>query len=951
MRLRILALTLLALGPGMRAQELVIDPETGDPKLIFEDREEPLEEIFPPNVHPGGENLAVPFEGVDPNWTLPRLVTEEALSVQGAALDIHHGKASSALALEVFGVKSVPALWNLLKGSKAAGEVAAPLAATMPGHHGESFIYTMALSPHAEIRRHALANLSKLEGSALLGLWHEGSDDLRRLVEAKFDAKKAKGLDQSTSMLRSPKGPGHFLAPKTGSLTANLYIDLLAASDVFPFLTATEKRKPALALKAAHELLETASKSPADNDHKLLARVVLGDAVKFRDLDKLSRHRDWHLRLRLCQALARRRDLRWEMTPHLLERQRDVCLLVREAANRALVTLHRLPHEWPAKRALRPDSHVVMAWELWWRQKERMTALLKALDKEPAQEGHFTRNARVMFSESSRNFDTLTLKVPGLKVPLVIIDANRNGRFDDFGSDRMVLGDPEKELSCPLSRQFPKGKDQLLVDVDEAGGVRLKELKHVRVPVTFKFDYAGNHTPSGVSVSSAPDMHFLIATDGSPTLLPPGTYKFSDGFVLGGKSEIGRLQPNPRATAFLVPEGGPGPVVTFGQKLRLEAICEYDRSHNRVNLSRLLVVGASGEIYKKINPLVQSVEVEIRAGDAKPLTRTWTATYRDVTTQMVGGLTPPLTEEQVYLYQAADRDLAAAQTQWSAKTDEKTAAEAALEAARADLAGVPALLTSKRAEKETKVAQLATKQTAKTSKQTELNQKQSELGTQQNIITDRQQTLAVRQAELAQKQADLVTAQAQVPQDPALIADLQSEIAALQAEITDLNTQIAAAQGQVAILQGQIAALQAEITVLNTEITALEAEIATLTAQITDLESDRFQTAVANLEAQVATLTAALAALDATIATLTQTLNAGAGLAGLDIASFRTALLREEGMKLLARAMSDNSWQTLHIEEKDIPGIAEADEVTVTFKAKPLSFGAFEDRVFKVPLK
>lgn len=935
----------------LRGQELVVDPETGDPKLIFEDREEPVEEVFPPNIHPGGENLAVPFEGVDPNWTLPRLVTEEALSVQGAALDIHHGKVASSLALEVFGVKSVPALWNLLRDTKAASEVAAPLAASMPAHHGESFIYTMALSPYAEIRRHAHSNLGKLSESALLGLWHEGSDDLKRLVEAKFDSKKAKGLDHAATMLRTPKGPTHFLSPKTGPLTANLYIDLLASSDTLPFLTAAEKRKPALAQKAAHELLEAVAKCPADNDHKLLARVVLGDSVKFRDLDKLSRHRDWHLRMRLCQALARRRDLRWEMTPHLLERQRDICLLVREAANKALMTLHRLPHEWPAKRALRPDSHVVMAWELWWRHREKMVTPLKGLDKEPALNGAFTRNARVLFSESSRNFDTLTLKVPGLKTPLVLIDANRNGRFDDFGSDRMVLGDPEKDQSCPLSRQIPKGKDQLLVDVDEEGQVRVREIKHARVPVTIKADYAGGHTPSGVSVSSAPDMHFLISTDGSPTLLPPGTYRFSDGFVLGGKSEIGRLQPNPRASAFLVPEGGPGPVVTFGQKLRLEAICEYDRSHNSVNLSKLLVVGSSGEVYKKINPLVQTVEVEIRAGDAKPLKKTWTATYRDVTTQMVGGLTPPLTEEQVYTYQAADRDLTDAQTRWSVKVDEKTAAEAALEAARADLAGAPALLTAKRAEKDAKVAQLTTKQTSRTAKQTELSQKQSELATQQNIVTSRQQTLAVRQGELAQKQADLAAAQAQNPQDPGLIADLQSEIAALQAEIADLNTQIAAAQGQVALLQGQITTLQAEITTLDTEIAALEAEIATLTAQIADLESDRFQTAVATWEAQVATLTAEIAALDATIATLTQTLTAGAAIAGLDIASFKTALLREEGMKLLARAMSDNSWQTLHIDEKDIPGIEEADEVTVTFKAKALPFGAFEERVFKVPLK
>lgn len=946
---------LILLGPWhpASAQQLVVNPETGEFKLIFEDLTEPVEEFFPEKDHVGGSGRAVPFEASNPQWELPVLSLKTSRELHTAAEKVRNGSDARAGGLESFGIKAVPVIANLLADQAQVRRNVSTRAVAIPGDNGAAFAWRLATDQDTRVQTVGLSQLERWSQAARLGLSHRLSrkkqmELLDPLLKDRkdrqwFDKIRDKWDRKSTfKLLENRKAP---------ALVHQLILEYFIDADTLPVFKDDEQDPRQRDKGVSKELAKAIRATKLQPNWKTLAQIRLGTPVGTLELERASRDPDWYVRKRVCEALRHRDDLRWDVVPVLLERQRDICLDVRLAANATLVTLHRLPHALPDKRSHKFDSLQVTSWELWWRDRQSMAKAISKLEVD--EKGVALKpksNIRTVWGDSPRTFNGLVGQHK-LLGPISFLDVNRDGDVDDWGVDRVVMGNPEKILSVPLSRLLVRKGRFILIDIDSRKG-RLRAATHrVRAwPVSISALFKKPYEAVGTIISSHADMNFAVWPD--VTRLPAGFYNISGGWVLNKRSEAARITPPPgRGRIEVFPDKETQEVV-YGPRLEVAVRAQLDLKDRKLQLRDVRVTGVAGEVYKKFDPILQDIKVTLKAGNKTKDVGAWSATYIQYNSSALGGLVPALSTEETQSFLGILTLLEASQSRIDT---ELTPLRAQKDNERlllvAHLQGVPAQLTAKRAERDGKQAELTAKEAEKVSKEAQQATTQSQIiETQASLVTQQAQATAV-QAQLTAKQAELTAAQAAVPPDPVLIAQLQGEVATLIAQLAVENAEVTTLNTTLATLQATLNTLASELTAIDAAIALLNTQIAVLNNEISALENNNLQYNIAAVEAEIAALDAQIAGEQAKIQAWDASLGVGAGQAGRTLELFKLALKREPGLQALAQSLGDKSWDPLEIDLKDFGDFGELDALEVILEAPDLPFGDLKTTPLLVPLE
>ncbi|MGE4159292.1 MAG: hypothetical protein AB7F75_09365, partial [Planctomycetota bacterium] len=791
------------------AQEFIID-EDGQPKLLFDDPLQPMELFFGTKYPTGEKNYSRTFKADDPEWSLPPMPKEKYLALNGIQAKIKKGQVDQVALLKPQGLATVPYIWNLMKEQKAVQEAVAPLAVELEGPNGDALTYSLLFSNLVAVQDTAMKKMkSRLSPDAIFGVWLRSKGGIRdKIIAMLVDKKDMKAFQDHRSKFDEKDEWKKIFDKKIPTFLQNLYIQSLIDSDFLPFNVPDKESE-----KFIKEFMATVRKGKADKEWVTLVALRVGDKVNVTDLEKISRNSDWYFRWTLCRALRHRPDLIWVTTPLLLERQRDECVMIRLEANRILRTMHHMPYEFKPQRTLKLDTEVVASWERWWTLREDDAKALADSESWPVTHLKPDRNLKVFFGGSPQNFDVLAGNVEKpFKARITLIDVNKDGDYTDWGIDRIGFGDVEKEPTLLLSRVVSSGTDLWFLEPDDKTmTVRFKKYTGKSALVKFTANYEKDYDPAGITVSSAPDMNFLVDFK-KDTLLPLGSYFINAGWILRKGGEIARIELNKKAAPIKV-DGTTPVAVTVGSELTFQLDTELVKEKNQLILKPVDVVGAAGELYMKISPQLQTISVGAYSDGNKDETRRdWTPFYLKMTTQMVGGLVPPMAEGTVQ----ADR------VNWE-------------------------------------------------------RFKMKEL----RLNTELKPTRRNKETEKTQKEATKA------------------------ADITEKDTiEAIPAENRTQVQIDRLAALITEIGTLTTEINTLTTEITNLTTEIDALEAENAQTL--------------------------QLLQGDAGLSGRDFNDYIEALYKEEGCKLLAKALSDISWKPFPIDLSKVRGAKDAAQLKIT---------------------
>jgi hypothetical protein len=652
-------------------QEFYIDPETGKGKLRSEDPLQPIEAFFDKSSYSTEDSsFSRSFDANKKDWSLPSLNKNEYLRFNRAYSDVRSGKTD---ALKIFqdskkgakykySSKAIPYFWNFLQENIDTQKLTAAAMANVPGSNGEYFIFALLQHSDKEIRSHAWKHFERLSKSAALGAWNLcHNKDVRRSISEKIIGKKEKnsyGSIRDKIIMKRKDGWKLAFSKKTPATVAQLFIDSLLYQDKLSW--ADDSKSFQALLKKNIKTLS------APKEWKILAQLRLFDKkIKIKALEKISRNKSWYLRAALCRCLRFRPDLKWKSIPLLLERQRDVNLYVRHVANETLMSLHSIKHTYAPKRVLNFDNKIIVGWETWWkncREKKLDKLYSKMLASKPKKKTILSlkKNLKVFNGASPQNYNVLFGKHKLFKKTIYLIDINSNGKFDDFGVDRLAIGSVETSPNVLLSRVISNGKKLFLIDINnETREVKFLPYKDKTAWVRFESRYAPQHKALGVVVSSAPDMNFLIQPNGKDTLLPLGRYQFSAGWIVKSGGEAARIMESPRSRFFEVVKKKKDEAdtrIVFGGNLDFKLESKFLPSERKIILKPVDIIGKAGEIYRKINPQLKMIHITVKTllktKEKKDLTkRVWEPQYLDIKTNLLGGLIPPLSEERVAGYQ------------------------------------------------------------------------------------------------------------------------------------------------------------------------------------------------------------------------------------------------------------------------------------------------------------
>lgn len=639
-------LFLVSLAPGvpLTAQDFSVDPETGKPKLAKENPDVRMELIFGDGSYSvGKKTFAIAYDPVpEEDWTLPELHEKTALPLNKAFIAVNKGNKDAIGTLTQAGVKAVPYYHNLLSGNIDDRKNIAGAASKAPSANGQALAFRMLMSDLKEVRDPAWQAFDKFSQHAKTGLWvHNKNLDVRKAVAEKvMGPKDNREYQKFLSELgkRDPKNTFKQAFSKNApNWLANLYIDLT--------LDLEELHWDERSFKMVEKMF---NKSKADKTWKLFGAIRYGTfSGKYQ---KLARNEDWYLRAAYCRALRQRRDLAWneDVIETLLERQRDLVFAVRLEANRTLRALHPIPLEFKRDRTLISDSDVIVGWQTWWEKQRDLAKQFAGIEKEKPLALKKQTNAKVFWGASPQNYDIYKGKDRDFG-SICLIDVDGDGKFT-LQIDRYCAGsNAEKTPNVPLSRVLSNGKNLYLMDLDpETLEVRFKKYKGKTHDVVFESTYGASHKAVGVAVSSAPDMHFLVNRDGKTTL-PIASYRMTAGWVIKKGSEAARILDTKVTGEFEINKDVE--TISYGSHLALKLRGEFDADNNMIILHPVEVVGQAGEIYRKISPKLDLIQVGVHVGEKKDKERRdWTPNYLNISTAMLGGLNPPLEDGQIHGY-------------------------------------------------------------------------------------------------------------------------------------------------------------------------------------------------------------------------------------------------------------------------------------------------------------
>lgn len=221
---------------------------------------------------------------------------------------------------------------------------------------------------------------------------------------------------------------------------------------------------------------------------------------------------------------------------------------------------------------------------------------------------------------------SVTAKFDGYDI--TIYDDSANGDFSNYGDDSVAVTKGKVSRVTPLSRYIYVGDLLFELKVDPNGqNLRLKPYDG---PVALlEFKYVANTMPAFMNLEglneNAQAFFNLMDCKDKPMWVPPGEYKFRDGYFSYGKDETITVSAG-TATSFKVAEGqltkyemggAKTPGFTYQWKAELEK--EKDKTLIRLKGKDLRIHGAAGEEYSRFYVGATRPHVRVRTGKDGPV--------------------------------------------------------------------------------------------------------------------------------------------------------------------------------------------------------------------------------------------------------------------------------------------------------------------------------------------
>ena len=187
--------------------------------------------------------------------------------------------------------------------------------------------------------------------------------------------------------------------------------------------------------------------------------------------------------------------------------------------------------------------------------------------------------------------------------PVVVIDQNNNGRYDDYGADALVIG--SGEAASFLSKVIHVGGELYHFDIDPAGrhaSVTPFEGPTGVIDAEKAFKSFGNLVAAVVTCDS---MSFNVADARGGMKVPAGTYKLAAGYAVRGTESVwiksGRMPSIEVESGGKVEMAWGGPVV---------AEADVTRSGETIVVSaNVKFYGQAGEEYHTFKPNAKSPKI------------------------------------------------------------------------------------------------------------------------------------------------------------------------------------------------------------------------------------------------------------------------------------------------------------------------------------------------------
>jgi hypothetical protein len=215
---------------------------------------------------------------------------------------------------------------------------------------------------------------------------------------------------------------------------------------------------------------------------------------------------------------------------------------------------------------------------------------------------------------------------------ITVYDDSGDGRFDTFGDDSITIGKGKPQKAIPLSRYIQLG--DLLFDFKLDPNGQNMRFKPYDGPIALlQLDWVGAAVPTFLILEglneNAQFFLNLVECKDKPIWVPPGEYKFRNGYFAfgdGEKRETIRITNSGKATSFKVAEGQLNKVPMGGAKApgftctwKTEQMKEKGKTIIALKGKTIKIYGCGGEEYEYFTTGVFRPTVKMRSGKDGPV--------------------------------------------------------------------------------------------------------------------------------------------------------------------------------------------------------------------------------------------------------------------------------------------------------------------------------------------
>lgn len=197
-------------------------------------------------------------------------------------------------------------------------------------------------------------------------------------------------------------------------------------------------------------------------------------------------------------------------------------------------------------------------------------------------------------------------------LPIRLIDRNGNGRFDEFGTDGLIVGVSD-EATLLSQAVVIDGELQELTVLDNGAGVRLSEFEGPTATLDMSTSFDSEGVLLSAIVRSFDGRYsFDFGRFDGPVEIPSGTYQVVAGAIGLGQQRVeihaGRMKP-------IKLEAGDEQRVAWGGPAKPEFRFEREGARVRFTPLKIWYYGRAGEEYRNWSPVGKSPEFTIRDRD------------------------------------------------------------------------------------------------------------------------------------------------------------------------------------------------------------------------------------------------------------------------------------------------------------------------------------------------